>query len=247
MPAREAVTCVAFIGQGLKELFTAAATLLDGMRLNASGRKDSDRPSPALSVAATIGRGQICGRGPSVGGPLPEGHRTLSQIAHDPGILAGAKVKRFAAYWQNLRKGDRLPARADLDPADFVYCLPNILLMDITQPPLRVRYRLIGSEVVAIAKLDFTGRYLDEIAFPNAQFDWAGLYRQLVAERRPLFAQVPIQTTAEPRHYELGLFPLSSDGQTIDKAVAVEDYDTLDDRLLQDRILTTRLTPPPKR
>ncbi len=171
----------------------------------------------------------------------------MTRIDHDPGALLGTKVRRFAAYWESLRRGERLPARSDLDPGEFVYCLPNVLLMDLSHEPLRVRYRLVGSAVVSVAKLDFTGRYLDELSFPSAGFDWMELYRRLVAERRPLFAQVPIETTMGGlQQYELGLFPLSTDGETIDKAVAVEDYDLLADRQVQESALKTRITDPPR-
>src|SRR5262249_33764346 len=117
------------------------------------------------------------------------------------------------------------PARRDLEPGDFVWCLPNVMLMDISHEPLRVRYRLVGTAVVAISRLDFTGRYLDEIAFPNPGFDSMDVYRLLVESRRPAFGVVPLESTIGERNYDLGLFPLSSDGAAIDKAVAVEDYD----------------------
>jgi hypothetical protein len=171
----------------------------------------------------------------------PPGIEGRGPVDQDPAMLTGSMVKRFAAYWAGLSRGGALPARRDLDPAAFVFCLPNVLLMDLSHDPLRVRYRLVGTAVTEVAKLDFTGRYLDEVLFPNARFDWMGLYRRLVAERRPLFARVPIESTAELRFYELGLFPLSSDGHAIDKAVAVEDYDMVADRLVQERLLGTRL------
>src|SRR5690242_21618920 len=101
-------------------------------------------------------------------------------IGHDEGILAGSKVRKFARYWRDLCRDGALPARRDLEPGDFVWCLPNVMLMDITHEPLRVRYRLVGTAVVAISRLDFTGRYLDEIAFPNPGFDWMDVYRLLI-------------------------------------------------------------------
>ncbi len=146
-------------------------------------------------------------------------------VGPDPSVLTGTKVRRFAEYWQALRDKGSLPSRLDIDPAAFVYCLPNVLLMDLTHSPLRVRYRLVGSAVVAISKLDFTGRYLDEISFPNPHFDWLAVYRKLVDERQPLYGSVPLESALGQRNYDLGLFPLSSDGNVIDKAIAVEDYE----------------------
>ncbi|MEA2778492.1 MAG: hypothetical protein QOK29_36 [Rhodospirillaceae bacterium] len=160
-------------------------------------------------------------------------------ISPDMGVLTGTMVRRFAAYWEGLRQGDSLPARSALDPGDFVYCLPNVMVMDLSYEPLRVRYRLVGSAVVASAKLDFTGRYLDEITFPNADFDWMNLYRRLVAERRPLYGSIPIESAVGERKYDLGLFPLSSEGRIIDKAIAVEDYEPVGNSEVQAKLRST--------
>jgi hypothetical protein len=113
------------------------------------------------------------------------------------------------------------------------------MVMDLSYEPLRVRYRLVGSAVVASAKLDFTGRYLDEITFPNADFDWMNLYRRLVAERRPLYGSIPIESAVGERKYDLGLFPLSSEGRIIDKAIAVEDYEPVGNSEVQAKLRST--------
>jgi hypothetical protein len=166
----------------------------------------------------------------------------LMIVGYDPSVLSGTKVRRFAEYWQSLRTGDRLPSRRDLDPAAFVFCLPNVLLMDLTHSPLRVRYRLVGTAVVAISKLDFTGRYLDELSFPNPHFDWTAVYRKLVDDRQPLYGSVPLESTLGERRYDLGLFPLSGDGETIEKAIAVEDYDSVGGWLEYANVADARVT-----
>jgi hypothetical protein len=162
-------------------------------------------------------------------------------IGHDPGILAGKKVQRFAEYWQGLGRNGLLPSRLELDPGAFTFCLSNVLLMDLSHDPLRVRYRLVGTAVVTICKLDFTGRYLDELTFPNPHFDWMNVYRMLVADRRPVYGLVPLESTHGQPKFDLGLFPLSSDGGLIDKAVAVEDYDPIGGWLEHAHIASARL------
>jgi hypothetical protein len=162
-------------------------------------------------------------------------------ISPDMGVLTGTMVRRFAAYWEGLRQGDSLPARSALDPGDFVYCLPNVMVMDLSYEPLRVRYRLVGTTVASVAKLDFTGRYLDEIDFPNADFDWMNLYQRLVAERIPLYGSIPVESAVGERKYDLGLFPLSSDGRIIDKAIAVEDYEPVGNPDMQAKLRGTQL------
>jgi hypothetical protein len=163
-------------------------------------------------------------------------------IGYDASVLSGTKVRRFAEYWQGLCSGRALPPRRELEPAAFVHCLPNVLLMDLSHSPLRVRYRLVGTAVVAISKLDFTGCYLDELSFPNPHFDWMAVYRKLVDDRRPLYGSVPLQSSLGERKYDLGLFPLSSDGVTIDKAIAVEDYEPVGGRVEQATVAAARIS-----
>ncbi|MEX0760591.1 MAG: hypothetical protein WD100_13505, partial [Tistlia sp.] len=96
--------------------------------------------------------------------------------------------------------------------------------------PLRVRYRLVGTEVVTWSKFDFTGLYLDELTFADLEESGVFLdgYRSMLATGLPHYARIRTFAFGD-RHlyYECGLLPLSSDGTAIDKAVAIEDYANL--------------------
>ena len=71
------------------------------------------------------------------------------------------------ALWRDRCRDGRLPARADFEPRDFAGHLGWIVLADVEQQPLRFRYRLIGTQVTAMAGRDMSGRYLDEIYPPE--------------------------------------------------------------------------------
>src|SRR4051794_10782916 len=78
-----------------------------------------------------------------------------------------AESRALYRYWQSLRRGRRLPARADVDPIEIPALLPNLILIDVEPSPLRFRYRLVGTRIVSYrAELqipDHTGRYADEV------------------------------------------------------------------------------------
>src|SRR5215467_5972175 len=57
-------------------------------------------------------------------------------------------LRRLHDYW-DAKRGDRLfPARRDLDPLEFGFALGHVVLVEVTRPPLRFRFRLVGTEVV---------------------------------------------------------------------------------------------------
>src|SRR5688572_17351388 len=59
--------------------------------------------------------------------------------------VTSACIARFDAYWQSKKQAGRLPARADIDPADLKSVLPNIILLNVGYDPFRVSVRLRGT------------------------------------------------------------------------------------------------------
>jgi hypothetical protein len=92
-----------------------------------------------------------------------------------------------------------------------------------------VFYRLVGTEIVRFAKFDFTGRYADALRFQTDEtVDWTVFYRQVVDDRRPGLG-LSFWTVAGDlqRWIEFLICPLSSDGEVIDRCIAIEDYEHL--------------------
>ena len=141
-----------------------------------------------------------------------------------PGL--GPRGESALAYWQGLRRGRRLPARADIDPAEIPKLLAGTLLIDVLREPLDFRYRLIGSEIDAITHRNFRGMRFSEIPqMRRGNRLWAQ-FEQVVETRRPLWSEVPY-VGADPfisgiRHC---LMPLGADGETVDMIFAVIDVE----------------------
>lgn len=154
----------------------------------------------------------------------------------DPATVTSQRIAAMTDYWHRL-KGDRcLPLRSDLNPAEIKPLLPSIMLVDLESEPFRVRYRLVGTEVVTWSKVDFTGRYLDELDFKDLEKDnvFTDGYRAVRASGLPHYARIrTFQLGEQVLYYECAIYPLTSDGATIDQAVAIEDYANLSPEHLQ--------------
>ena len=149
----------------------------------------------------------------------------------------GALVHELQRYWTAKLNGRIMPARADIEPAEIKHLLPNLVIADLTTDPFRVRYRLLGTKVVAESGNDFTGRYLDEMVVADIEDQWEICYRLVWAEKCPIFGDTTVPTVdGSSFTYEYGIFPLG-DGAAVTQCIAVEDYGWLNDRLfeLQDK------------
>lgn len=104
-----------------------------------------------------------------------------------PAEAQDQRLRRLYGYWLAKAGGRLFPARNDLDPIDFSYILGYITLVDVVvhdpDKPGRYRFRLDGSQLVGV---DYTGRYLDELPWPDyvAFVSWS--YDRVVVSRSPL-------------------------------------------------------------
>ena len=148
-----------------------------------------------------------------------------SVIYGSTGQLRSPTVLALHDYWHSKRRGRQMPAPADIDPTEIRPLLPSLIVAEYVGAPVRVRYRLVGTQQVYYNGLDFTGLYLDEI-------DW-GLENAFVR-----LVHDTLRRTAAPvlgRYQwgfrenvlgfaEFGAFPLSDDGTTVSRCVGIDDF-----------------------
>ncbi len=162
-----------------------------------------------------------------------------------PDEISSAKVRTLHDYWGARLNGGIAPLRTDIDPADLRELLPNIVIVDFAADPLEVRYRLIGTRVVEISRVDFTGKLLSECDFQAAESEiWRECYAQIAETGRPVYGRVEIPVDGEGDMYvveEFGIFPLSHDGAAIHQCIALEDYGDLSRMIPTDRIRPMRV------
>jgi hypothetical protein len=139
--------------------------------------------------------------------------------------IHSAKIPVVLKHWLSLRRGEVLPASGDIDPAAIKSALPHVMITGISHDPFRVLYRLVGTEIVRWARFDFTNRYADELIFQDDGRDWTDYYRAVVEARQPAFGVTDWAEADGPPYWaEFLICPLSDDGKTINRCIAIEDY-----------------------
>jgi hypothetical protein len=132
--------------------------------------------------------------------------------------LADPQLIALYDYWDGLRRGRAMPSRRDLDPAQFTALLPEIMLVDVTHDPLRLRYRLMGARTIVAARENRTGRYFDEVA--EFVQDPAALapFHAVAGSRMPHYATEFVTDTSWSVSHEIVrlILPLSTEGARVD-------------------------------
>jgi hypothetical protein len=156
------------------------------------------------------------GDGQKASGPFPD-------FAPNADIITSDRIHRLVAYWQARRGNRPMPLRADIDPAEMRDLLPNIVMTDI-EDPFRVRYRLVGTKVVDFNRIDFTGRYLDELRWDSAG-RYTRAYRLTAESGVPMYGldAWPLAGQMTGRS-EIVMLPLSLDGSRVDRCLAMEEF-----------------------
>ena len=132
-------------------------------------------------------------------------------------VLRYDSLRRGLAYWHSKRRGRPMPARRDLDPIEIPHLLPWVLLIDVLCDPLDFRYRLIGTEVVAVSRRDFTGFRFSELAGKGPESVLWDNCLTVVRTRAPFSRRPPyIGPCDDVLSGQNLLMPLSSDGETVD-------------------------------
>ena len=142
--------------------------------------------------------------------------------------IRSPKVRLVFGHWRESRNGRVFPRRSDIDPAAMRQALPHITVTQISYEPLRVLYRLLGTEVARWSKQDFTNYYADELVFQDDDRDWTNFCRSVIAQGTVCFGVTHWREPhARPYWIEHMICPQSSDGVTIDQRLAVEDYEEM--------------------
>lgn len=150
---------------------------------------------------------------------------SFNLIASETPGFRSLRADALYRYWQS-RGGDALPTRADIEPADIKSLLPYVMIVDIHRDPFRIYYRLVGTAVAHFSGLDFTGTYLDELAFDIcATTDLVNAYRNVCESRRPglgmAFAQLNHHTALDVEYL---ICPLFDAAGAVSQCLVLEDY-----------------------
>jgi hypothetical protein len=123
-------------------------------------------------------------------------------------------TRELYAYWLEICRGRRMPARADLDPIKVPRkLLPCVCLVDVVPDERRYVYRLVGTGDVEVRGSDPTGKTVAEACFAPSPENALSCYDKVVSTKAPLLDLEPF--IAPNGHYvteETLFLPLSNDG-----------------------------------
>ena len=145
-------------------------------------------------------------------------------VTSDRALLTPIVMETFD-YWTSKVRNRTLPARRDLDPCEIPNLLPWLILTDVFDDPLDFRYRLIGTQIVAQARRDLTGKRFSELdhAGPGSTV-WTDRVK-VVETRRPVFSTPPYCGPKAGIASVSGIhLPLSGDGRTVDMILTAVDF-----------------------
>lgn len=137
-------------------------------------------------------------------------------------------LRKLLEYWQTKCSGGRLPTRADIDPADLSFLLPNLFLIDVNmgeEARNRFRFRLFGTELARVHGRDRTGKTFHETLEEepaDGSVTWA---TRLVNERIPLFVGGRVRyLRKEWLKFENAMLPLQNDGGEVSMILGATIY-----------------------
>lgn len=136
----------------------------------------------------------------------------------------GPLAMALELYWRGKCTGRKMPSRRDLDPVDIPKLLPSILLLDVEADTGRLRFRLVGTRISDIYGRDYTGQYLDEIFFGRNRDQIIDAYQSVASDGGPHHCFIDF-TNRDGLEFDMErlILPLSTDGEAVDKLIAILD------------------------
>jgi hypothetical protein len=128
-------------------------------------------------------------------------------------------------YWLAKRGARRMPCRQDIDPREVVPLLPNLQITELVDGGGRIRYRLIGTAIVATYGTELTGKYLDEAFTGDRLHDHEENYRMLCREKCPvLVSSRYLSRKAIELVCNRLIMPLSEDDDIVNQALTAMSF-----------------------
>lgn len=126
------------------------------------------------------------------------------------------RIRDVYRLWKRKCGASGLPLRKDINPAEMVPFLPNIMLVDVVWPGPRFRYALVGTGEVAHRGTDPTGKWLEE-AYSGVDGGYCdGNYRYVAMSGKHLYDMSPEPTAMGNLADVQALFlPLTKDGKNV--------------------------------
>jgi len=140
--------------------------------------------------------------------------------------LTSGLIKSVLRFHDSHKTADGLMAKDAINPFALKHFLPYLTISEFHEDPFRLRYRLVGTEVVRFVRRDFTGVWLHESGWPDDIIALnLALYHHVYATRRPLFGLSTVDWDGRSSYrFEWAVLPLSTDGLKATHCLGIDDY-----------------------
>ncbi|QIR86350.1 PAS domain-containing protein [Paracoccus sp. AK26] len=124
------------------------------------------------------------------------------------------------AYWDSLRKGRAVPARADVHPHGIHRALDHAFILERIAPGA-ARFRLAGQHLIDLMGMEVRGMAFCSLANPSSRGRWSDVLESVF--RAPQIAEMTLHAKADYARPELSarllLLPLASDLGDVTRAL----------------------------
>ena len=121
-------------------------------------------------------------------------------------------------YWDSKRGGRFAPSRGDIDPIDFPHLLPNLCIYKIHRNPLRYEVTLMGTRVVEIWGVDYTGKFVEDVLLGPVYDQVTEQFRHIVNNKEPTLHDLDANWLDKDYiKYSRLMLPLSENGINVDR------------------------------
>jgi hypothetical protein len=142
-----------------------------------------------------------------------------------PAEIASPLVRELFVYWQRKAAGRIGPKPREIEPGEIKRLLPYLAISDVMHDPFDLRFRLVGTGIVEAVGEDFTAKRFSEMRVTTGRDNWVAHYARVVNHRGAFYGRYRGDTGFDSlRFVDHGAFPLSSDGEAVDRILEIEDW-----------------------
>ncbi|HMA16489.1 MAG TPA: PAS domain-containing protein [Kiloniellaceae bacterium] len=134
---------------------------------------------------------------------------------------------RLYDYWLARSSAEAVMPRDALDPAEITPLLKNLILAEVGDDGGSIRYRLVGTEIVAAHGFDYTGWTVERLTQGDTLAFTRRLYGAVVTRALPVYSEGHFRWVDKEYHWTKRLhLPLSRNGDgRVDLVLAGQFYE----------------------
>ncbi len=171
--------------------------------------------------------------------PAPKGPTGAARrLSRDE--VASGKLRALVAYWDELRRGRRMPARGDIRPEQMRFILGQVMLIEIHRRPhatgateLAFRFHLVGTKIEATGHRGLQGRWAHELQPAFYRDTVMQAYSRAALDGAANIYRISYDYADTSLRYERATLPLSSDGEPADSLLVGTDWEPTNRRFFE--------------